>query len=57
MLTKAIEHGKEYRKAYYGIKAWDKGCRSGGSCKRCRADRQHRHTRKLLSVMEQLLAA
>ena len=57
MLTKAIEHGKEHRKPYYGIKAWDKACRSGGSCKRCQADRQHKHARKLLSIQEQLLAA
>lgn len=30
-LDKAIEHGKEHRKHYYGSKAVDKTCRNHGS--------------------------
>lgn len=56
MLDKAIKSGKEHRKQYFGIKAWDKACRSGGNCKRCQADRQHKNARRLLSVQEQLAA-
>lgn len=31
MLNKAIEHGKEHRKPYYGAKAIDPTCRNHGS--------------------------
>lgn len=31
MLDKAIIHGKEHRKPYYGAKAIDKTCRNHGS--------------------------
>lgn len=55
-LEKAIKHGKEKRAQYHGIKAWDKACRSGGSCKRCQADRQHATRRRALSWAEQLAA-
>ena len=30
-LEKGIEHGKEHRKPYYGVKAIDKTCRNHGS--------------------------
>lgn len=30
-LDKAIRHGKEHRKPYYGCKAFDKTCRNHGS--------------------------
>ena len=35
-LDKAIEHGKEKRKQYYGAKAVDRTCRNHGSCDWCR---------------------
>lgn len=39
-LDKAIEHGKEKRKSYYGRKAdYGKNCRNHGSCERCKGDR------------------
>ena len=36
-LDKAIAHGKEHRKKYYGVKSIDSTCRNHGSCK-CRVD-------------------
>ena len=38
-LDKAIEHGKEKRKPYYGSKAIDCTCRPHGSCEWCRSNR------------------
>lgn len=39
MLDKAIEHGKEHRKPYYGSKAIDCTCRNHGSCSWCLENR------------------
>ena len=41
-LEKAIEHGKERRKRYYGAKAVDKTCRSHGGCPWCDGSRRHK---------------
>ena len=41
-LDKAIEHGKEKRKPYYGSKAIDCTCRNHGSCDWCRENRLHK---------------
>lgn len=41
-LDKAIEHGKEHRKPYYGSKAIDATCRNHGSCPWCEENRKHR---------------
>ena len=38
-LDKAIEHGKEKRKPYYGSKAIDGTCRNHGSCGICEGNR------------------
>ena len=38
-LDKAIEHGKEKRKPYYGAQAIDCTCRPHGSCEWCRSNR------------------
>ena len=38
-LDKAIEHGKEKRKPYYGAKAIDCTCRNHGSCAWCMSNR------------------
>lgn len=38
-LDKAIKHGKEKRKPYYGSKAIDCTCRPHGSCEWCRSNR------------------
>jgi len=39
---KAIEHGKEKRKAYRGSKAIDKTCRNHGGCPWCEENRKHK---------------
>lgn len=44
-LDKAIEHGKERRKPYYGSKGIDKTCRNHGSCGVCRRNREHKRLR------------
>ena len=41
-LDKAIEHGKEHRKPYRGVKAVDRSCRNHGSCPWCEANRKHK---------------
>lgn len=38
-LDKSIEHGKDYRKRYYGSKRFDKACRNNGGCDYCKANR------------------
>ncbi|MBQ2885980.1 MAG: hypothetical protein IJE43_19845 [Alphaproteobacteria bacterium] len=40
-LDKAIEHGKEKRKSYYGAQAIDCTCRPHGSCEWCRSNRMY----------------
>jgi len=46
-LDKAIEHGKEKRKPYYGAKAIDRTCRNHGSCPYCRKKLQHKLKRQM----------
>ena len=41
-LDKAIEHGKEKRRPYYGSKAIDQTCRNHGSCLWCENNRKHK---------------
>lgn len=41
-LDKAIEHGKEHRKQYYGSKAIDATCRNHGGCQWCEENRKHK---------------
>ena len=41
-LDKAIEHGKEHRKPYYGSKAFDPSCRNHGGCPWCEENRKHK---------------
>lgn len=38
-LEKAIKHGKEKRRPYYGSARFDHGCRNHGSCKYCMCNR------------------
>ena len=38
---KAIEHGKEKRKPYYGSKRIDTTCRNNGSCPYCAKGREY----------------
>jgi len=41
MLNKAIMHGKEKRKPFYGSKRFDRSCRNHGSCSYCERSRTH----------------
>ena len=45
-LDKAIKHGKEKRKPYYGAKAVDRTCRNHGSCSWCKDGRQHKNKKR-----------
>jgi len=42
MLDRAIEHGKEKRKKFYGAKAVACSCRNHGSCPWCEGNRLHK---------------
>ena len=54
MYDKAIAHGKEYRKMYYGAKATDKSCRNGGSCKWCRENRLYKIKKREQKMLDKL---
>lgn len=50
-LDKAIEHGKEHRKAYHGAEAVDRSCRPHGGghrwqCEWCLGNRMYKHLKK-----------
>lgn len=45
-LDKAIQHGKERRRPYTGVKAIDRTCRNHGSCGWCRDNRTYQSRRK-----------
>ena len=45
-LDKAIKHGKEKRKPYYGSKVFDCTCRNHGTCVVCLNNRLHKYKRR-----------
>jgi len=45
-LDKAIQHGKEKRRPYYGSKRVDSSCRSHGDCPWCEGARKHKNKRR-----------
>lgn len=45
-LRKAIEHGKEHRKPYYGSKDFDRTCRNHGGCPWCEENRKYKNLKK-----------
>lgn len=47
-LDKGIEHGKEWRRPYYGSAAFDRSCRPGGDCPWCYGNRMHSTRVRLL---------
>lgn len=51
-LDKAIKHGKEKRKKYYGAKACDPWCRNHGNCWICRRNRFHKRMVELLKAKD-----
>jgi len=54
-LDKAIEHGKERRKPYYGSKAIDATCRNHWSCQYCVENRKHKFRDKRPPLREDRL--
>lgn len=53
-LDKAIEHGKEHRKAYHGAKAIDRTCRNHGGCQYCQSNRLYQYTKCIIGMKEKL---
>lgn len=51
-LNKAIEHGKEKRKKYYGSKSFDYSCRNHGGCPCCYGNRTHKYRKAMLKVKD-----
>lgn len=51
-LDKAIEHGKEKRKRYYGAKAIDCSCRNHGNCPYCRENRLFKNKKRLEKLLD-----
>lgn len=49
-LDKAIQHGKEYRKEYYGAKAVDPSCRNHGSDEWELENRVHKYNKRKLAL-------
>lgn len=53
-LDKAIEHGKEHRKMYYGAKAIDCSCRNHGTCECCKGTRLYKNNKRIESMNEKI---
>ena len=53
-LDKAIIHGKEHRKQYKGVKAYDSQCCNHGSCDRCKGGRLYQYNRSLAAAVQKL---
>lgn len=53
-LNKSINSGKEHRKPYRGVKAFDHTCRNHGTCKYCEQNRKIRFRRREESVKDKL---
>lgn len=45
-LDKSIEHGKEHRKPYHGVKAFDATCRNHGSDALYYENRMHKNKKR-----------
>ena len=54
MLDKAILHGKEHRKRYYGSKAIDRSCCNHGSCEWCRNNRLYKNKKREQKMLDRL---
>ena len=53
-LNKAIQHGKEHRKPYFGNKAIDKTCRNHGGCPWCEENRKYKNIKRLKKALDKL---
>lgn len=56
-LRKAIEHGKEHRKPYYGSKDFDKTCRNHGGCPWCEENRKHKYLKTSQKMLDKMREA
>ena len=54
MLNKAIEHGKEKRKPYYGSKSFCPSCRNHGGCPWCEENRTYKFRKKEQKMLDRL---
>ncbi len=54
-LDKAINHGKEYRKPYYGSSRHDPTCRPHGGCPHCTNNRAHKNRARAAGAREESL--
>jgi hypothetical protein len=54
MLDKAIIHGKEHRKMYYGSKAIAKSCRNHGSCDYCQGNRSYKNKKREQKMLDKM---
>ena len=54
MLNKAIIHGKEHRKPYYGSKSIDKTCRNHGGCPWCEENRKYKNIKKNEKMLDKM---
>lgn len=52
-LDKAIKHGKEKRKPYYGSKAIDRSCRNHGTCEWCKGNRLYQSRKDEARIKEE----
>ena len=53
-LRKAIAHGKEYRKPYYGSKDFDRSCRNHGGCPWCEENRKYKNLKKSQKMLDKM---
>lgn len=56
-LNKAIEHGKERRKAYQDSRRFDKSCRNHGGCDFCKDNRLYSSNKALEAAKQQMKEA
>ena len=53
-LNKAIKSGKEYRKQYYGSKAFCRSCRNNGPCGWCEENRKIKNIKRMQSILDKM---
>lgn len=53
-MIKAIKHGKEHRKLYYGSKAVDRTCRNHGGCPWCEENRMYKNIKRIQYMDSQM---
>lgn len=56
-LEKAIAHGKEHRKPYRGLAAYDTWCRNHGGCHVCERRRLHQSRKELEKANDKMKEA